>query len=184
MTVRQREFQNELRVVPTASAWPAPSAMASSSTLTLLDTAPKLSSSASLPTLTPRSSEACRRTGIEPSELLPLPLEAFREPGQRPEVEKKRMERYEQLRVEAERTENRLAADARRQRALEAKREARQAEVAAVREGKKPFFAKKSALREQLRLDKIAELKKKGKLDKYLAKKSAKSRVAGVGGSG
>ena len=54
--------------------------------------------------LTPRSAEACRRTGIEPSELLPLPLEAFREPGQRPEVEKKRMERYEQLRVEAYQT--------------------------------------------------------------------------------
>ena len=51
--------------------------------------------------LTPRSAEACRRTGIEPSELLPLPREAFREPGQSTEVEKLRWERYEQIRVDA-----------------------------------------------------------------------------------
>lgn len=54
--------------------------------------------------LTPRSAEACRRTGIEPSELLPLPREAFREAGQPPEVEKKRWEWYEQMRVEAYQT--------------------------------------------------------------------------------
>lgn len=51
--------------------------------------------------LTPRSAEACRRTGIEPSELLPLPREAFREVGQTVEVEKLRWEKYEAMRVDA-----------------------------------------------------------------------------------
>lgn len=51
--------------------------------------------------LTPRSAEACRRTGIEPSELLPLPREAFREVGQSEDVEKLRWEKYETMRVDA-----------------------------------------------------------------------------------
>ena len=64
-------------------------------------------SAPSLPThvhrnrLTPRSAEACRRTGIEPSELLPLPQSAFQEPGQSPLIAKQRWERYEELRLEA-----------------------------------------------------------------------------------
>ena len=51
--------------------------------------------------LTPRSAEACRRTGIEPAELLPVPQSAFREPGQSAEVEKLRWEKYEELRLDA-----------------------------------------------------------------------------------
>ena len=64
-------------------------------------------SAPSLPThvdrnrLTPRSAEACRRTGIEPAELLPLPQSAFREAGQSAAVEKLRWEKYEELRVDA-----------------------------------------------------------------------------------
>jgi myosin heavy subunit len=65
------------------------------------------SSQPSLPTtvqrnrLTPRSAEACRRTGIEPSELLPLPRTAFKEAGQPPEAEQIKWDRYENLRIEA-----------------------------------------------------------------------------------
>ena len=51
--------------------------------------------------LTPRSAEACRRTGIEPAELLPVPQSAFQETGQPADVEKIRWERYEELRMDA-----------------------------------------------------------------------------------
>ncbi len=51
--------------------------------------------------LTPRSAEACRRTGVEPSELMPLPVSAFRETGMPPEVEKLKWAEYEALRMEA-----------------------------------------------------------------------------------
>lgn len=50
--------------------------------------------------LTPRTAEACRRTGIEPGELMPLPQAAFREVGQSVELEKLKWERYEALRLE------------------------------------------------------------------------------------
>lgn len=69
--------------------------------------APSGKSAPSLPThvhrnrLTPRSAEACRRTGIEPSELLPLPQSAFQEAGQSALVAKLRWERYEELRLDA-----------------------------------------------------------------------------------
>ena len=72
--------------------------------------APRPISSASAPSLpthvdrnrlTPRSAEACRRTGIEPAELLPLPQSAFREAGQSDEVSRLRWEKYEELRVDA-----------------------------------------------------------------------------------
>ena len=65
---------------------------------------PSLPTSVQRNRLTPRSAEACRRTGIEPSELLPLPREAFREEGQPPEVEQKKWELYEQMRVDAYQT--------------------------------------------------------------------------------
>jgi hypothetical protein len=54
--------------------------------------------------LTPRSAEACRRTGIEPAELLPVPQSAFQETGQPADVEKIRWERYEELRMDAYKT--------------------------------------------------------------------------------
>ena len=71
---------------------------------------PTMAKSASGPTLlshiqrnrlTPRSAEACRRTGVEPSELMPLPVSAFRETGMPPEVEKLKWAEYEALRMEA-----------------------------------------------------------------------------------
>ena len=54
--------------------------------------------------LTPRSAEACRRTGIEPGELLPLPREAFRVAGQSAELERTRWQAYEDMRLEAYQT--------------------------------------------------------------------------------
>ena len=50
----------------------------------------------------------------------------------------------------------------------------RQEEVQAVKEGKKPFFAKKSALRERELIAQYEELKKGGKLDKFLEKRRRK----------
>ena len=75
--------------------------------------------------LTPRSAEACRRTGIEPAELLPLPREAFREVGQPADVEKLRWEKYEAMRVEA----------------YQAVRAERDRVLAEEESGKGPFFA-------------------------------------------
>ena len=57
-------------------------------------------SSTSQPQLTPRSSEACRRTGVDPRELVPLPPEAFREPGQPEELQQLKFHHYESGRVE------------------------------------------------------------------------------------
>ena len=54
------------------------------------------------------------------------------------------------------------------------KSQARAEEVAAVKEGKKPFFQKKSALRERELLTQYEELKKKGQLDKFLEKRRKK----------
>ena len=54
----------------------------------------------SQPQLTPRSSEACRRTGVDPRELVPLPTEAFREPGQPEELQQLKFHHYENARVE------------------------------------------------------------------------------------
>ena len=45
---------------------------------------------------------------------------------------------------------------------------------AAVKAGKRPFFAKKSAVRERELLTQYEELKKEGKLDKFLARKRKK----------
>ena len=54
----------------------------------------------SQPQLTPRSSEACRRTGVDPRELVPLPPEAFREPGQPEELQQLKFHHYENARIE------------------------------------------------------------------------------------
>ena len=54
----------------------------------------------SQPQLTPRSSEACRRTGVDPRELVPLPPEAFREPGQPEELQQLKFHHYENGRIE------------------------------------------------------------------------------------
>ena len=54
----------------------------------------------SQPQLTPRSAEACRRTGVDPRELVPLPPEAFREPGQPEELQQLKFHHYENARIE------------------------------------------------------------------------------------
>ena len=46
--------------------------------------------------------------------------------------------------------------------------------MAAVKLGKRPFFQKKSALRERELVMQYDELKHEGKLDKYLAKRRKK----------
>ena len=56
--------------------------------------------STSQPQLTPRSSEACRRTGVDPRELVPLPPEVFKEPGQSDELQQLKFQHYEQGRLE------------------------------------------------------------------------------------
>lgn len=78
------------------------------------------------------------------------------------------------MRLELERTQNRLAQDARRAKQERVRAEARSEEVAAVKEGKKPFFQKRSALRERELLSHFEELKREGKLEKFLAKKRKK----------
>ena len=54
----------------------------------------------SQPQLTPRSAEACRRTGVDPRELVPLPPEAFAEPGQPEELQQLKFHHYENARIE------------------------------------------------------------------------------------
>ena len=78
------------------------------------------------------------------------------------------------LKLELERTQNRLAADARRAKKEEVRAAVRQEEVAAIKVGKRPFFQKNSALRERELVRQYDELKHEGKLDKFLAKRRKK----------
>ena len=73
--------------------------------------------------------------------------------------------------LELERTRNRLAAEQRKSTENAARAAARKEERAAVKDGKKPFFAKESAVKERVMLARYEELKRSGKLDKFLAKK-------------
>ena len=50
----------------------------------------------------------------------------------------------------------------------------------AVKDGKKPFFAKKAAVRERTLLQQFEELQKRGALDKFLARK--RKVASGSGG--
>ena len=82
------------------------------------------------------------------------------------------------LKLELERTANRLKQEeifAKRERV---KAEMRREEVAAVKEGKKPFFAKKSVIRERELLAQYDELRKAGKLEKFLEKRRRKNSSA------
>ena len=65
-----------------------------------MSSAASAASAASQPQLTPRSSEACRRTGVDPRELVPLPPEAFRETGQPEELQQLKFQHYESGRLE------------------------------------------------------------------------------------
>lgn len=85
-----------------------------------------------------------------------------------------------ELSLAAERTENRLKADKKRAEQQDIERVARKAEVQAIKEGKKPFFAKKAAVRERTILQKYEELKKNGALDKFLARKRRKDSGSGM----
>ena len=78
------------------------------------------------------------------------------------------------LRYELERTQNRLSQDERKAKKERVRTEARKEEVAAVKNGKKPFFQKKSSLRERELVAQYQELKKEGKLEKFLAKRRRK----------
>ena len=79
-----------------------------------------------------------------------------------------------ELRLELERTENRLAADRRRVQALEAQTASHKAAKTAVEAGQKPFFEKRSEVRERKLLAQYEDLKKEGKLEKFLQKKRRK----------
>jgi ribosomal RNA-processing protein 36 len=79
-----------------------------------------------------------------------------------------------ELKLELERTQNRLAADARREKQRALKAAVRREEVAAVKDGKRPFFQKRAALRERELVMQYEELKKEGKVDRFLAKRRKK----------
>jgi len=79
------------------------------------------------------------------------------------------------LKHELERTSNRLAQDERRAKRQNVQAEIRHEEVAAVKDGKKPFFPKKSALRERELVAQYKELRSQGKLDKFLEKRRRKN---------
>ena len=78
------------------------------------------------------------------------------------------------MRLEVERTKNRLAADAKKARQQEIKAAVRKEEVEAVKNGKAPYFAKKSVLKERELMLQYEELKKTGKLEKFLQKRRKK----------
>ena len=73
-----------------------------------------------------------------------------------------------------ERTQNRVKSDERRAKKQAAKAAVRKDEMAAVDAGKKPFFAKKSVVRERELIDQYEQLKKEGRLEKFLQKKRKK----------
>ena len=78
------------------------------------------------------------------------------------------------LRLELERTRNRLAVDDKRRKQASVKAEVRKEEVEAVKQGKKPFFQKAAVLKERELVHQYEELKKTGKLEKFLARRRKK----------
>jgi ribosomal RNA-processing protein 36 len=79
------------------------------------------------------------------------------------------------LKHELERAQNRAAQEERRAKQQAIKSEMRKEEVDAVRQGKKPYFPKKSEIRERELVAKYEELRKEGKLEKFLAKRRQKN---------
>jgi len=79
----------------------SPSAAATTSAQALTESINAATTSTALPALTPRSAEACRRNGIDPRELVPLPVEAFAEPDQPQELQEVKFAHYEAGRKEA-----------------------------------------------------------------------------------
>ena len=81
----------------------------------------------------------------------------------------------EAIKHEMERITNRVKQEERKAKRGNVKAEIRREEVAAVKDGKKPFFAKKSALRERELVAQYEELRKEGRLDKFLEKRRRKN---------
>ena len=77
-----------------------PSSPSSAGLLTGSGSQPSLPTTVQRNRLTPRSAEACRRTGVEPTELLPLPKSAFAEPGRPDEAVHRCWAQYEEMRVQ------------------------------------------------------------------------------------
>ena len=84
-----------------SSSLVSPSAGATASAQGLTESINAATTSTALPALTPRSAEACRRNGIDPRELVPLPVEAFAEPDQPQELQEVKFAHYEAGRKEA-----------------------------------------------------------------------------------
>ena len=78
------------------------------------------------------------------------------------------------IRLELERTRNRLAVDEKKGKQQEVKKAVRKEEVEAVKQGKKPFFQKASVLRERELVLQYEELKRTGKLEKFLQRRRKK----------
>ena len=83
-------------------------------------------------------------------------------------------EEAEELKLEINRRSNQLK---QREQSAEKQRvrtAARKQEVEAVRQGKRPFFEKKSALQERQLVEKFEQLERSGGLDKFMEKKRKK----------
>ena len=68
------------------------------------------------------------------------------------------------MRLEMERMQNRLSQDERKAKKQKIREVARKEEVAAVKDGKKPYFQKRSTLRERELVAQYEELKSQGKV--------------------
>ena len=97
--------------------------------------------------------------------------------AKKPHALEKKEEVHQQLQEYKYERTNKARHDAERAQV----REWRRSEREKVSAGKKPFFLKKSAQKEELLKQKFTALKKSGKLDTYL-QKQRKKQVCGVGG--
>ncbi|KAL3933255.1 MAG: hypothetical protein SGPRY_000362 [Prymnesium sp.] len=79
-----------------------------------------------------------------------------------------------EMRVELTRLQNRQKLERQKEKEREVLAAIRKEEVAAVKDGKGVFYQKKSAIREKLLLAKYEDLKKSGKIEKFLAKRRKK----------
>ena len=80
-------------------------------------------------------------------------------------------EEEEQLKDKLSRMQNQLKTREKFEQQRKAKATVRKEEVAAIEQGKRPYFAKPSVLKEQALLSKYEELRSSGQLEKFMAKK-------------
>ena len=84
-------------------------------------------------------------------------------------------EEEEQLKDSLSRMQNQLKARDHVEQRQKAKSAVRKEEVAAIEQGKRPYFAKPAVLKEQALVSKYEELRGSGQLEKFMAKKRQRS---------